>query len=143
VGALSLCLVNDRPDARLLFTPAAWPGVVFRRCAAVPLGFPPICAVQGHGGERLMTGSRPLQGRRTCAGGTAKKGAVIRSPGRFLAAGHGLTAPPCKVGGYLAVVFGVTIPSASLLLAASDARSVCGLTHPARLSAVPIAGCLQ
>ena len=40
-GALPLCLVNDRPDARLSFTPAAWPGFVFRRCAAVPLGLPP------------------------------------------------------------------------------------------------------
>ena len=34
-------------------------------------------------------------------------------------AGHGLTGPPCKVGGYLAIVFGFTIPTASLLLAAS------------------------
>ena len=38
--------------------------------------------------------------------------------GAVFTVGHGLT-PPCKVGGCLAVVFGVTIPSASLLLAAS------------------------
>ena len=30
VGALSLCLANDRPDARLSFAPAAWPEVVLR-----------------------------------------------------------------------------------------------------------------
>ena len=56
--------------------------------------------------------------------------AAIRSPGRFLAVGHGLTAPPLWVEGVPALVFGVTTPTASPSLAASDARSVCGLTHP-------------
>ena len=30
--------------------------------AALPLGFPPVCAAQGHGGKRLVTGPRPLSG---------------------------------------------------------------------------------
>ena len=71
-----------------------------------------------------------VQARRTCAGGLLKKGAAIRSPGRFLAVGHGLTAPPCGAGGIPALVFGVTTPTASPSLAASDARFVRGLTHP-------------
>lgn len=53
-------------------------------------------------------------------------------------AGHGLTGPPCKVGGSLAVVFGVTNPSALLLLAASDARIYVRFFHLARLAAAPI-----
>tara|TARA_R100000005_G_C4993179_1_gene200285 strand:+ start:1490 stop:1702 length:213 start_codon:yes stop_codon:yes gene_type:complete len=52
-----------------------------------------------------------------CGGYVERGGDTLA--GAVFTAGHGLTVPPCKVGGYLAVVFGVTNPSASLLLAAS------------------------
>jgi len=70
-----------------------------------------------------------VQVRRICAGVLFRKGAAIRSPGRYYA-GHGLAFPPLWVGGVPAMVFGVTTPAASPLLAASDARSIYGLTHP-------------
>ena len=43
----------------------------------MPCGFPPICAPQGHGGERLVSGPRPWAGPANMRRGTAQKGAVI------------------------------------------------------------------
>ena len=83
VGAQPVLFFNDRPDARLSFTPAAWPGFVFRSCAALPFGFPPVCAAQGHRGKRLVSGPRPVAGSVDIHRNRAKyKGAAIRSPGR-------------------------------------------------------------
>ena len=69
--------------------------------AAVPLGLPPDMRGAGHGGERRITGPRPLQVRRTCAGGTAKKGAAIRSPGRCSLRATASQPPRVRWGGPL------------------------------------------
>ena len=57
------------------------------RGAAMPRGFPPICAAQGHEGERLVSGPRPWAGPANMRRGTAQKrggdtlaGAVLRGP---------------------------------------------------------------
>ena len=95
-----------------------------RRCAS--LGFPPICAAQGHGGERLITGPRPCAGpanmrrgsaqslpgpmgfrtpmgragRRACAPWTEKGRRLSRSPGRIATRGHGTRGPRrCRTRG--------------------------------------------
>ena len=79
--------VDERaPRAGLRF------GYVADRCAAVPLGFPPICAPLVTRVSGWYRGRVRVQVRRTCAGGLLKKGAAItRSPGRYapVATAHG------------------------------------------------------
>ena len=76
---------------------------------------------------------------------TMRRRAVVHSKGAVIFALTGALfrrprpdGSPVLGGGVPAMVFGVTTPTASPLLAASDAHSICGLTHPARLAAAPI-----
>ena len=108
-------------------------GCVADSCGALPFGFPPICAPQGHGGERLITGPRPCAGpanmrRGVCSKfarsyGVAhahgpgwskgsrtldRKGAAIIGARRgALSVGHGLTVPPFWVGASLLCSSGI------------------------------------
>ena len=65
------------------------------------MGFPPVCAAQGHGGKRLVSGPRPCAGPANMRRGTAqKRGGDYALAGALCSRGHGTRGPRrCRTRG--------------------------------------------